>query len=88
MRKFIIIGVALVFLDAAASSAWWFKKETPPPDHKDEQRIAELELRLQAQQQEIDKWRTTSFGLGAGGVVLLIIGTAIGSKGRRDAERN
>ena len=61
--------------------------------NKEQQRIAEeLQHTIGEQQratteqsQLTNKWQTTAFVLGICSVALLIVGTAIGSNGRRDA---
>ena len=82
MKQFILIIVAVLTI-ATATNAGWFGKDPKP----DEQRIADLEHRLQQQQETTNTWRTAAFSLGVVCVVVLIIGTAIGSKGKRDAQR-
>ena len=53
---------------------------------KDQQRlIGDQQQAVAAEQKLTNKWQTTAFVLGVFSVVLLIVGTAIGSRGRRHA---
>jgi len=64
-----------------------------PPDRtkeyerRSEERALRLENQLHQERELTNNWRYAAFGLGVVSVVLLIIGTAIGSKGRSDAGR-
>jgi hypothetical protein len=81
MKHFIIL-MAVLMLGLTTYGGWFSKN-----DQQTEQRNRELQDQLRQQQDKTDTWRTTAFSLGVGCVVVLIIGTAIGSKGRRDAQR-
>jgi hypothetical protein len=50
-----------------------------------EQQLGQLGQQLSLEKQTTDKWQGVSFTLGIGCVVTLVVGTAIGSNGRKHA---
>jgi fumarate reductase subunit C len=82
MQRIIFILLVVVTLGASPSRAKaWFGDE-------EKQRRIETEQKLVQQQQATNQWQITAFLLGVGCVLVLVAGTAIGSKARRDAKRN
>ena len=68
------------------TQAGWFNNSSDN-ERRTEQRAAQLENQLHQQQETTSTWRLAAFTLALGCVIVLIIGTAIGAKGRRDAQR-
>jgi len=82
MKQIILIVLTMATLGASTPVAKaWFGSE-------EKQRRVEAEQKLVQQQQATNKWQITTFILGVGCVLLLVAGTAIGSKARRDAKPN
>jgi hypothetical protein len=59
--------------------------QEPPNTEAQQQKITELESQLKHQHSTTEHWQMVSVSLGAGCLVLLIIGTALGAKTRHDA---
>ncbi len=83
------IPLFIILITAAAlASCAPVTKRPPAPDPEQElqqRRLSELERRLQMQHTTNDHWQTLAASLGVGCVVLLILGTALGTKTRHDA---
>jgi Ca2+/H+ antiporter len=69
----------LVLLMAAQTHAGLFDN--------DEQRIREYQQQLDQQRQSSGSWQVIAGILAIGGVILLTVGTALGSKTRRDGNK-
>ena len=81
--KHIILMILAVFalgVSPPKAKAWFGDAE--------KQRRIETEQKLIQQQRLTNNWQITAFLLGVGCVLVLVAGTAIGSKARRDAKRN
>ena len=76
--KFILI---LVLLTAAQSHAGLFGND------EEQQRWLQYEQTIRSERQSTGGWQITCGVLAIGGVILFTIGTALGSKTRRDGKR-
>ena len=76
--KFILI---LVLLTAAQSHAGLFGND------EEQQRWLQYEQTIRSERQSTSSWQITCGVLAIGGVILFTIGTALGSKTRRDGKR-
>ena len=75
--KYILI---LVLLMTAHCHAGWFS-------HDDDQRWQEYQQQLAAERQASGGWEIIAGLLAVGGVILFTVGTALGSKTKRDGKR-
>jgi DMSO reductase anchor subunit len=75
--KFILI-LAVVFITTAADAHCW-------GGNSYRQQIERLETQVQNEQRARGSWQIAAFVLGIGCIGALVAGTALGSKGRRDA---
>ncbi|MES2570825.1 MAG: hypothetical protein V4710_12335 [Verrucomicrobiota bacterium] len=78
MKKLFII-ITITALLTTALQAGWFDKE-------ERERRIQLEEQLTVQRQTTDKWQIVAGALAVSTVVLLIVGTALGSKARHHAK--
>lgn len=77
MKKFIFIILTVLTLSVSSNAGWW---------NNDNQREQQLEQQVQQEQHTNGDLSGIIVVLGVSGVILLIVGTAIGSKVRRDHE--
>lgn len=80
MKKIIIVilGAVALCTSTPGANAWFGDAE--------KQRRIEVEQKLAQQERLTNQWQITAFMLGVGCVVVLVVGAAIGSKGRKDAK--
>lgn len=71
--------IILVLLMVAQLHAGWFGD--------DDQRIAEYQQQLAAERRAASGWETAAVVLAIGAVILFTVGTALGSKTRRDGKQ-
>jgi predicted histidine transporter YuiF (NhaC family) len=97
IKKRFILTLILGLLVTTSAPAGWFgsKERENAPSQKEaeqqaqqqriaaEQRLHEAHQRISAQEAQITQLHTTSLLVTVGGVVLLIVGVALGSKVRR-----
>ena len=69
----------LILMLAMHASAGWL--------NNDDQRIQDLNQQVITERQSTGSWQIVAGVLGIGAVVLFTIGTALGSKTRRDGKR-
>jgi hypothetical protein len=79
MKKLFTLIVIAVLSTANLHAGWWDKAER-------ERRI-QVEEQLHVQRQTTGNWQVAAGVLAVSAVMLLIIGAAIGSKARRDANK-
>jgi hypothetical protein len=72
--------IILVLLMAAQCHGGWFNDD-------DQQRMAQYEQTIQSERQSTGDWQIIAGVLAIGGVILFTMGTALGSKTRRDGKR-
>ncbi len=79
-----LITILLLLLAAAPLQAGWFFKD--PPDLTPEYRakITALEEHLSEQHKTTDRWVVATGTLALGGVLLFVIGTALGANTRQN----
>ena len=76
----LIIAVVSAFIvNTAPAHAGWFNN-----DKQHQRQIEKLETQLQQQQKTSATWQVIAFVLGIGCVTALVVGAAIGSKGRQN----
>jgi hypothetical protein len=76
-----LILLILLCLPFSTVNAGWFSKD-PDPLIEAKAKITHLETQLSAQSITLNRWQITSGALCCGCLLLLIIGTALGSKTR------
>jgi hypothetical protein len=76
MKKF-IFTILLALVMGGSSFAGWF-------DNKDQQRLQQTEQQLEQQREITGGWQIIAGALAIGAVVLFVVGTAIGSKARKE----
>jgi hypothetical protein len=80
-----LILLILLCLPFTTVNAGWFSKE-PDPLVEAKEKITHLETQLSAQSITLNRWQITSGALCCSCLLLLIIGTALGSKTRNHYE--
>jgi len=83
MEKQILILISLAMLWSAPSQAGWWDNN----NQQQQQQIDKLNGELTQQQQKNDGMGIVILVLGVGVVVALVVGSAVGSKARRDNEQ-
>jgi len=81
----------LIFLVVITSTAngWpWSNDDRQNRIDEEIQRRVEAEQKLIAQEHKADGWCVVAFVLGIGCIMFLIVGAALGSKGRQHAEED
>ena len=76
-----LILIILLCLPFTTVNAGWFSKD-PDPLIEAKEKITSLETKLTAQSITLNRWQVTSGALCCSCLLLLIIGTALGSKTR------
>ncbi|TLD71662.1 hypothetical protein FEM03_05860 [Phragmitibacter flavus] len=84
--KSLLTIIKVILLAAFLSSCKWATTSNLLPGQQDkQQRIEHLEEQNYHQASSLKRWQLASVSLGAGCLVLLIVGTALGAKTRHDA---
>jgi hypothetical protein len=76
----ILVFSAILWSMAPVANSGWFG------NNEQQERLKETEEKLQDQQQATDNWQGIACVLGIACVITLVVGAAIGSKGRRAAK--
>jgi hypothetical protein len=84
--KHILIYLCLLLTIQPLQAGWFFADPPAPPDHSPEYRarIATLENQMSEQHQTMNRWEIASGILAVSGVLLFVIGTALGAKTRQN----
>lgn len=80
MKKFILILIAVLSLDASSHAGWF---DSQPSQHEQQ-----LQQQLQQEQHQNSECCILIIALGVGCIATLIVGTMIGSRTRRKAHEN
>lgn len=75
MKRFVLVAV-FITLTSTGHAGWWSSKQEQ-----------QLQQQLVEQKANTGKWQMAAFVLGIATVGSLVVGAAIGSKGRRDAHQ-
>ena len=94
MKKFILTAILSALILTESNAGWFNSKKEAASDPERERRI-EAETRSKQLQQQLDqqrsrteKWQIATGSFAVGCVVLLGIGTMLGAKVRRDANKS
>ena len=85
MKQFIIIilvAVATFIVPTSTAKAGWFDNH----EQEQQEQISQLQSQIQQQEKSKGSWQGAAFLLGITSVITLLIGAAMGSKGRKAAQ--
>jgi len=80
LRPHLTVILTILWLMTPAARAWWWSD-----DNDQQQEINRLQGEVDQEQQSRDDWQGIASVLGVGCVITLVVGAAIGSKGRKAA---